>query len=71
MSSEEPRATGRDTHVLVFYVGLFGGIILTDLALLGTIETGLFRVVIGAVVGLALGWLLGFVYSASKPREPR
>lgn len=49
---------------LVFYVGLFGGIILTNQLLIGVIETGLIRLIIGAVVGIGLGWVLGRVYAA-------
>ncbi|MEZ4318892.1 MAG: hypothetical protein R3F61_15365 [Myxococcota bacterium] len=60
---------------LVFYIGLFGGIILTYRGLVGVVETGLFRLIIGAVVGIGLGWLLGVVYSAlnsgDRTREDR
>jgi hypothetical protein len=54
---------------LVFYIGLFGGIILTNQLLLGVVETGLFRLIIGAVVGIGLGWALGLVYSALQKTD--
>ncbi len=47
---------------LVFYVGLFGGIILTNQLLAGYIEMGLVRLIIGGIVGIGLGWGLSFVY---------
>jgi hypothetical protein len=54
---------------LVFYVGLFGGIILTNQALAGTIETGLVRLIIGGIVGIGLGWGLSFVYASLNQQD--
>jgi len=56
---------------LVFYIGLFGGIILTNQALLGVIDTGLFRLIIGVGVGVGLGWAFGKVYAALNAADKR
>ena len=54
---------------LVFYIGLFGGVILTDRALGGVIETWFIRIILAGLVGMALGWGVQLVYGALSARD--
>lgn len=54
---------------LVFYVGLFGGFILTYRAMQSMTDMWLVQMLVGGGVGLVLGWGLTFVYSALSASE--
>lgn len=54
---------------LVFYAGLFGGVIVAHLTLAGTIENSWIRLGIGVVLGIGLGWGLRLLYSTLAQRS--
>lgn len=54
---------------LVWYTGLFGGIILVHQGLQGVVDHNLIRLLIGGCVGIGLGWGMTLVYRSLKAAD--